>query len=159
MKKFKFFSMMIVAVILLSQTSVIAQRGKGFENKKENIEAQKVAFITSKLNLTTEESQKFWPVYNEYEAKKQAIRKEFHSANKSMHSDSLTDAQAKERITAELKMEQNLLNLKQEYMTKFLSVLPSKKVLKLIKAEEEFKVVLLKMLKEDHERPPRGEKP
>ena len=69
MKKFKFFSMMIVAVILLSQTNVIAQRGKGYENKKENIEAQKVAFITSKLNLTTEESQKFWPVYNEYESK------------------------------------------------------------------------------------------
>ena len=140
--------MMILAIVLLSQTKVIAQRGKNFEEKKENIKAQKVAFITTKLNLTTEEAQKFWPVYNEYDAKKEAIRKEFHSEKKPTNSDSLTDAQAKERITAELKMEQNLLNLKQEYMTKFLTVLPAQKVVKLIRAEEEFKRVLLKMLKD-----------
>jgi len=148
MKKLKIFGMMITAIILLSQTSAIAQRGKNFENKKEDIEAQKVAFITTKLNLTTDEAKNFWPVYNEYETKKEAIRKDFHTNNKFTHSDSLTDAQAKERITAELKMEQSLLNLKEEYMTKFLTVLPSKKVLKLIRTEEEFKRVLLNMLKD-----------
>ena len=104
------------------------------------------------LNLTTEESKNFWPVYNEYETKKEALRIFFYTTYKFTHSDSLTDTQAKERITAELKMEQNLLNLKEEYTTKFLTVLPASKVLKLIRTEEEFKRVLLKMLKDTPEK-------
>ncbi|MFA4852351.1 MAG: hypothetical protein WC868_06705 [Bacteroidales bacterium] len=153
MKKLKNFCMMITAIILLSQTRAMAQREKDFENKKEKIEAQKVAFITTKLNLTTEESKNFWPVYNEYETKKEALRKNFKKTYKFIPPDSLTETQAKERITAELKMEQSLLDLKEEYTTKFLNVLPASKVLKLIKTEAEFKRILLKMLKETSEKP------
>jgi hypothetical protein len=38
------------------------------EDKKDGgrIEALKIAYLTRKLNLTTEEAQKFWPVYNKY---------------------------------------------------------------------------------------------
>ncbi|MFH0865233.1 MAG: hypothetical protein V1904_03505 [Bacteroidota bacterium] len=153
MKTMKIFCMMITAIILLTQTRTVAQDEKSFEKKKEKIEAQKVAFITTKLNLTTEESKNFWPVYNEYETKKEAIRKEFKSTYKLVAQDSLTETQAKERITAELKMEQDILDLKLEYNTKFQTVLPATKVLKLKKAELEFKKVLLKMLKETPKKP------
>src|SRR5260221_12101410 len=34
--------------------------------KEQNIEALKVAFISRELNLTPEEAEKFWPVYNQY---------------------------------------------------------------------------------------------
>ena len=34
--------------------------------KQASIQALKVAFITKDLYLTTEEAQKFWPVYNNY---------------------------------------------------------------------------------------------
>jgi len=153
MKKVKILCMLIPAIIMLSKTSAIAQREKNFENNKEKIEAQKVAFITTKLKLTTDEATKFWPVYNEYEAKREAIRKNFRSTNKPISPDSLTDAQAKDRITAELKMEQSLLDLKGEYTTKFYSVLPAQKVLKLVKTEEEFKKVLLNMLKDKPAKP------
>lgn len=148
MKTMKIFCMMITAIILLTQTRTVAQDEKGFEKKKEKIEAQKVAYITTKLNLTTEESKNFWPVYNEYETKKEAIRKEFKSTYKFIAPDSLTEAQAKERITAELKTEQDILDLKVAYSIKFQTVLPAVKVLKLQKAEQEFKKILLKMIKE-----------
>lgn len=144
----KIFCMMITAIIVLSQARTLAQSETGFQTKKEKIETQKVAFVTTKLNLTTEESKTFWPVYNEYETKKETIRKTFKSTYKTVSTDSLTEAQAKERITAELKMEQDLLDLKVEYNTKFQAVLPAAKVLKLYKSEQEFKKVLLKMLKE-----------
>ncbi len=35
-------------------------------NKQSSIQTLKVAFITKDLYLTTEEAQKFWPVYNAY---------------------------------------------------------------------------------------------
>jgi hypothetical protein len=148
MKTTKIFCIMVTAIIMLSQTRSIAQEGKGYEKKKENIEAQKVAYITTQLNLTSDEAKVFWPVYNEYETKAEAIRKEFRSSNKISSVDSLSDAKAKERITAQLKMEQDLLDLKKEYSTKFLAVLPAVKVLKLQRAEMDFKKVLLKMLKD-----------
>jgi hypothetical protein len=140
--------MMVTAIIMLTQTRSIAQEEKGYEKKKENIEAQKVAYITTQLNLTADEAKVFWPVYNEYSTKAEALRKEFRSANKNNSADSLSDAKAKERITAQLKMEQDLLDLKKEYSAKFLAVLPATKVLKLQKAEMDFKKVLLKMLKD-----------
>jgi hypothetical protein len=153
MKTTKFFCIMVTAIVMFSQTRSIAQEEKGFEKKKENIEAQKAAYITSQLGLTTEESQIFWPVYNEYAAKKEAITKDFRKSNKLISPDSLSEAKAKERITAELKMQQDILDLRKEYFAKFLKVLPAVKVVKLQKAEADFKKVLLKMLKDAPKKP------
>jgi Spy/CpxP family protein refolding chaperone len=54
-----------------------AQKGKAElqGEKKENIEAMKIAFITNKLELSPEEAQKFWPVYNQYNEKLKDLRK------------------------------------------------------------------------------------
>ena len=45
-------------------------------NKREQREAQKIAFITKLLALTPEEAQKFWPVYNQFEADQKALKKQ-----------------------------------------------------------------------------------
>ena len=37
--------------------------------ERETIQAQKVAFITQETGLTTDEAEKFWPLYNEMEKK------------------------------------------------------------------------------------------
>ncbi len=42
------------------------------EIRAEKIQSLKIAFITQKLQLTPDEAQKFWPVYNQYD-------KEVHS--------------------------------------------------------------------------------
>lgn len=149
----KIFCMMVTAIILLSQTLIIAQSETGFQSKKEKIETQKVAFITTKLNLTTDESKNFWPVYNEYETKQEATREEFKKNYKITSADSLTEEQANKLLTAQSQMEQDLLNLKFEYITKFLAVLPAVKVVKLVESEKAFKKALLKMLKEMPKKP------
>ena len=35
--------------------------------EEEKIKALKIAFITEELNLTSNEAEKFWPVYNKYD--------------------------------------------------------------------------------------------
>lgn len=104
--------------------------------------AIRVAVITSELKLTTEEAQKFWPVYNEYLDKLKAARREFktHQGNFS------TDKEAQEYLEAELLLKQRELSLYKEYYDKFKKVLPLQKVAQLRQAEEEFKKVLLKKL-------------
>ena len=47
---------------------------QGFRDKKEKIKALKIAFISQKLSLTTEQAEKFWPIYNKYEDKIVALK-------------------------------------------------------------------------------------
>ena len=42
----------------------------------ERVQALKVAFITKQLNLTSDEAEKFWPIYNDYQDKRDAVRKQ-----------------------------------------------------------------------------------
>lgn len=118
------------------------------QGKKEKLEAMRIAFITKQINLTTSEAQSFWPVYNEYHDKLEAARKAFKTQyNKSTNLDALSDKEAELILAAETELKQKEYLLFKEYYERFKKVLPVKKVLKLRKAEEDFKQELLKMLK------------
>lgn len=110
--------------------------------KKEKIEALRVAFITAKLNLTTDESQKFWPVYNDYQDKLKASRQEFRRLSNAF----TTDKEAQDYLDAELLLKQREYNLYKEYYEKIKKTIPIKKVAQLREAEEDFKKELLKQL-------------
>lgn len=110
--------------------------------KREKIEALRVAFITKELNLSSEESQKFWPLYNEYQDKLKAARHEL----KAHRAEFGSDKEAQEFLDAELLYRQRELSFYKQYYDKFKQVLPLKKVAELRHAEEEFKKELLKQL-------------
>jgi hypothetical protein len=126
-------------IVLFSALSLcsFAQGGK-----KEKIEALRVAFITEQLDLTTDESQKFWPLYNEYQDKLKAARREF----KALPTSFANDKEAQEYLDAELLFKQRELSLYKEYFDKFKKILPVKKVAQLRKAEEDFKKELVRQL-------------
>jgi len=117
-------------------------------DKKEKIESFKVAFITQKLNLTAKEAQLFWPVYNEYldkiEALKNARKKELRSAN--INIDTYSDKDLELMLDNEFLSKEKEVELGKEYFNKFKSVIPVKKVILLYKAEDEFKRELLRQI-------------
>ena len=39
----------------------------------EKLNSYKIGFFTKKLNLTSAEAEKFWPVYNEYQKQKNTL--------------------------------------------------------------------------------------
>jgi Skp family chaperone for outer membrane proteins len=45
------------------------------KEKKEQIKALKIAYITEELQLTSEEASKFWPLFNAYEDKQESCVK------------------------------------------------------------------------------------
>jgi hypothetical protein len=124
--------------VLFAFLKVFPQAG----NKREKIEALRVAFITQKLNFTADESQKFWPVYNEYQDKLRTSRKEFRNQPNTF----VNDKDAQEYIDAELLLKQREFNLYKEYYEKIKKTIPIKKVAELRQAEEDFKKELLKQL-------------
>jgi hypothetical protein len=129
----------ILIFVLCTSFNLFPQGGE----KKEKIEALRVAFITQQLNLTPDESQKFWPVYNEYQDKIKAARREFRMIPNNF----TTDKEAQDFLDGELLLKQRELSLYKEYYEKFKKILPLKKVAQLRQAEEEFKKALLQQLK------------
>jgi Spy/CpxP family protein refolding chaperone len=66
-------NLLIIFLVCLMHFVSNAQPPQGPPPHK-NIQAIKVAFITRQLNLTAEEAQKFWPVYNAYSGSIKKIR-------------------------------------------------------------------------------------
>lgn len=113
--------------------------------RKEKVESMRIAFITQKLDLTPDEAQKFWPVYNEFNKKRddlQMKRKQEFKNNKG-GLDSLSDKQIETIVDGEMAFKQKMLDLEKEYHSKLKSVLPIKKVAMLYRAEEQFTHKLL----------------
>lgn len=125
----------------------------------ERVQALKVAFITKALNLTPEEAEKFWPIYNEYSDKRDVVRKQLQENRKKVkeQSETLTPEELIKLADEEMTLRQQDLDLQKEMHEKLKKVLPAKKLALLYVAEEDFKKELLKMLTEDQNK--EGQKP
>lgn len=112
------------------------------------VEQAKIAFLTQKLQLTTAEAERFWPVYNEYRNKLREARKGRREEARGMKGvETLSDKEAEEMLTDLLAGEQKMLDLRKEYLVKFKQVIPVKKVIMLLQAEKEFNKELISFIK------------
>jgi hypothetical protein len=143
----------ITLSLLVSASSGQGHPGGG--ERGEKIRALKIAYITEKLQLTPEEAQVFWPVFNEYESKKFAEERALASEvdDKAPDIALMSDQEVDQFITQRLEKEQRIINLKKEYYVKLKEVLPVKKVFRLFEAEAGFKKMLLERLQNNPERP------
>jgi hypothetical protein len=112
----------------------------------DKIKAEKVAFFSKELELTPAEAEKFWPVYNEMEKKRFEIWGKRHELDGKMEDgmSNLSEAECKEltRRMAAVSVDEGKLTA--DYNEKFLAILPAKKVLKLYRAEMQFRNQLLR---------------
>jgi CRISPR/Cas system CSM-associated protein Csm2 small subunit len=125
-------------------------QGKQHGDQHKNVEAQRIAFITKELNLTPDEAKVFWPVYNEYDAKRHDLKKSFKETG-DFHDkdiDKLTEREANQILDNQIIEAQKFLDLRKEYHSKFKTVLPAVKVLKLYDAEREFQKILIDKIRQ-----------
>lgn len=136
--------------ILLFIAGAFAQKECSDHCKKmEQIKAQKVAFITDKLQLTVEEAQQFWPVYNEMNKKSEEIDAQIKKIvqNFKKNKETLTNTELEAMSDKMMELEASSSKLDQEYYLKFKKILPIMKILELHQAERQFKHELLQQLK------------
>jgi len=118
------------------------------QQRKEKMESMKIAFLTKRLDLSPDEAQKFWPVYNEFQKKRDELRKKRREETKSAKEnlDSLSDKQIETIVDGEMAFRQKNLDLEKEYHSKFKAVLPIRKVAKFYRAEDMFARHLLEQI-------------
>lgn len=140
---------MLMFCVLLAPAALAQQSHK--EQRHEKIEAARIAHITSQLSLSPEQAQKFWPVYNELTQKRDAIRDEQRRVMHAMRDRSPSPEEAKSAISTHLRLEKEEAVLEEEYYgSKLQKVLEPRQILQLMKAEHEFKRMLLQRLKDRH---------
>ncbi len=121
---------------------------------KEKIKAFKVAHITEKLSLTEKEAQKFWPIYNEFEEKKEQL---FYIERKKIKKqilaaggiEEISNKEAESILKEILDVKKNHLKNKEEFLSQVSKFLSPKKILQLEIAEHEFNRKLVKKLREN----------
>jgi hypothetical protein len=124
MKKY----LLILILIFGNFSFVHAQNGQ----RAEKVQELKIAFITQKLQLTSAEAEKFWPVYNSYENEIKQLR-------------------ATNKNGDVLENEQKLLDIRKKYKPSFEKILGAQRANDLYNVERDFRNVLIKSLKQQRQ--------
>ena len=141
--------------------NLIAQPNNKQDDRFEELNAMKVAFITNQLNLTSVEAQNFWPIYNKHTKAFDAIRikQRLELRQNEKNDEDLTrlkvrlkDDNAEKFISSFLKAEAQQLELKKALVNNLKPYISSGKIMQLIKAEHDFKRKMLQELKKRREK-------
>ena len=156
----------ILTLFMFTSMVAVAQpegRPGDFEEKREKIEAIKVAFVTEQIDLTVEESQSFWPAYNEMSDKENDLRKAQRDAFGGLKDfENASDKEVEKAIMELADLSVEIEELRKSYLPKFIDIIGAKKTAKLMKAEKEFGKRLMERMKGGDRRDregPRKQKP
>jgi hypothetical protein len=138
-----FVCLMIMLIIV--PVSISAQN-----QRLERLESYKIAFFTRRLNLSSGEAEKFWPVYNEFQKQKNVIQAEKAAIIRIFNQNETTLSQTElinlgDKLIATITQESALAVT---FHMKLKEVLPPAKVIRLYQVENQYRVQLLNELQD-----------
>ncbi|MGN6511700.1 MAG: hypothetical protein ACTHLD_19705 [Chitinophaga sp.] len=140
----------LLGIASMPAAGVLAQdaRQESAAAKQDKVKSLEILYISKELDLTPEEAQKFWPVYNKYTKEVNALISERRKKTKELKNVPRTDAVAEAAMDKELDYERKMLDIRTRYKQEFMKVLPARKVSNLYRAEREFRGMMIRQLKE-----------
>ena len=140
MKLYISLLLLFISTITLSQNN----------DKLDKIKALRVAFISTKLELTSNEAQKFWPIFNEFDKNQSDLRKEKRMLMmrlKHQNTSSLSDIEMQKLLDTSELLESNIQTNRQQLVKNLRGVISAQKIILLKQLEEDFKKTLLKQMR------------
>lgn len=143
----KIYALFILIALSLFFHPPASQAQKGGDTEiKDRIRAAEIAYLAQKLDLTPDEAQKFWPLYNQYTKEVEILIAERRKRNK-------TPQQDRQPADAnELGYERRMLDIKTHYSQEFQKVLPPAKAGNVFRSEREFRNQLIRTMKDRQSR-------
>ncbi len=131
-------TILIVFIFTLASSALVAQK-----MNRQKVQLLKTSFITDAINLTPDEAEKFWPVYNLYSDEMRTLRR---SMDKDLMQefklsdglDNLTEEQAQQFLAKVQELEQKVVENKINMVQDLSKIISAKKIVKLHKAERDF---------------------
>ncbi|SDD55731.1 hypothetical protein SAMN04488104_103726 [Algoriphagus faecimaris] len=127
MKKIHLF----LIIFLFAGFSGYAQRNSEQDFDPERLKAARIAFITSRLELNSEQAEKFWPVYNEYTEKREANLKQMASLYPRRGQAALSDSDAKKAIEKRFDIQRKMIEDEQLFVNQVSKIISYNQILKL----------------------------
>jgi hypothetical protein len=131
MKKFGIFLILNFLIIL----SVQAQR-RGID--RERLEAARIAFITTRLDLSPEQAQNFWPIFNEFNEQREEKLKQIASLNPRSNTESISKEEAQRLIKQRFELQRKLIEDEEAFVQKAATVISYQQILQLNSINREF---------------------
>jgi hypothetical protein len=123
----KYLLILVLTIGFLFNAGAQAQEQDG----GAKLQALKIAWLTKKLDLSPEEAQRFWPIYNKYIDEIRAIRQE-----------------QKQKGTSEIDTEDKILGVRKKYNGEFSKALSAEKANTFFRSERDFGNEIRKELQE-----------
>jgi hypothetical protein len=116
-------------IALVHTTTLAAQNTGDVQSARADLQAERTKIVADNLPLTEAESQKFWPLYNEYRAQWSKLddRALALVQDYAANYNAMSDDKAQQLLKQQLGIEEDRLKLRRSYLGKFEKVLPWKK--------------------------------
>jgi hypothetical protein len=153
MNSYKFTRMKKGIIIITAVLIFPLMRLQAQNPNLEKFSTYKIGFFTKKMNLTSQEAEKFWPVYNDYQKQKNLIQRDkiMLIRDFNQNESALNDSQLTEMGDRLIKNISDETSLAVAFHKKIRELLPPAKVLKYYQAENQYKIQLLKELQENRQ--------
>ena len=145
-------SIKLVTIFMLLFVAFTAQSQRRFNEKRAQIKSLKIAYLTTELSLTPDEATKFWPLFNAFDDRQSEIRIQKVKAYIDRIDDDIlnkmTEKEAAVLVTQMENNEEDIYQNRKKFITSLKGVIPSVKIIKLKRAEDNFNKKLLQQYKD-----------
>lgn len=115
---------------------------------QERINNLRIAYLTEKLGLSSDQAEKFWPVYREFAQERMKLRAEIREAQKGIDPNNPDPKKQEELVNLGLKVKQRELDLEKDYSGRLMKVITAQQMLNLRKAEQDFRAMLINQIQQ-----------
>jgi Spy/CpxP family protein refolding chaperone len=131
-----------------------AQERKGRQEHMEKFRSMKIAYFTENLELTPEEAEKFWPLYNDFDSKKREVSRHRHRGPRNMDEqlENMTDQEAEKMADDMIISRKKEVELDEAFHNDLKKIFPPKKVMKYYITEYRFREYMLRKIRDERRR-------
>ncbi len=140
MKKFAGIALLVVTACLTAGAMTTQEK----RVTAAAIRGDKMSIVAANVPLTSEQSQAFWPLYQEYQQELLALndRMALLVQDYARHYQMMTDEKAAALLAGLMVIERDELKLKEAYLKKFRKVLPPKVVARYFQVENKLDAIV-----------------
>uniref|UniRef100_UPI004047F6B4 hypothetical protein n=1 Tax=Algoriphagus sp. TaxID=1872435 RepID=UPI004047F6B4 len=125
----------LLLLFMAGSSLTFAQRN-GQSVDPERLQAARIAFITTRINLKTEQAEKFWPLFNTFTESREASMRTMGDLSRGV--ENMSEEEAKSRIQQKLQIQQKLVQDEKIFVADAAKVLTYKQLLLLQNIARDF---------------------
>lgn len=121
-----------------------------FVSHRKLYKSEKIGFFTEQMDLSEKEAQKFWPIYNHYERRRDSLWRTQRRFLIQYNENKLDYSSGSEALTKFLEFEKGREQVREEYISKLRSFMSDEEILQMLYTEHQFKHFILNRIRGRH---------